>query len=78
MGFRFDHYHGNSHTIGRMRISVSNEKDPDALWPVPDEIAAVLALPDSERSDTQRRALAVERMDAHAVRGRLEYRQRSG
>jgi mono/diheme cytochrome c family protein len=56
-GFRFDQYHGSSHTIGRMRISVSTERDPDALWPVPDEIRAVLAVPASQRTDIQRRAL---------------------
>jgi mono/diheme cytochrome c family protein len=72
LGFRFDHYHGNSHTIGRMRISVTNEKDPDALWPVPDEIAAVLALPDPQRSDAQRRALAAHYRTVSPAIRRLE------
>lgn len=30
--FRFDHYHGSSHCIGRFRLSVTTEKDPSALW----------------------------------------------
>lgn len=58
LGFRFDHYHGNSHTIGRMRISVSTEKDPDALWPVPEEIFSLLAIPATNRSEIQRRQVA--------------------
>jgi hypothetical protein len=56
--FRFDHYHGNSHVIGRMRISVTTEKDPDALWPVDPEIQALLAVPAQERTEQQQRDLA--------------------
>jgi mono/diheme cytochrome c family protein len=58
LAFRFDHYHGNSHTIGRMRISVSSETDKDALWPVTDEVAALLRIPMAERSPAQRTELA--------------------
>ena len=58
-GFRFDHYHGNSHTIGRMRISVTTETDPDALWPVPDEIATLLeTAPVGANGSASRLALA--------------------
>jgi mono/diheme cytochrome c family protein len=58
LGFRFDHYHGNSHVIGRMRISATNEKDPDALWPLPPEIAGLLGIPAAERTPSQQRELA--------------------
>ncbi|MBM3824347.1 MAG: DUF1549 domain-containing protein [Verrucomicrobia bacterium] len=48
--FRFDHYHGSSHTIGRFRLSVTTQKDPAKLWPVPGEIDAILASTSSSRS----------------------------
>lgn len=41
LSFRFDHYHGNSHCVGRFRISVTTEKDPHSLWPVPAEVKAI-------------------------------------
>ena len=57
LGFRFDSYHGNSHTIGRLRLSVTTEPDPAALWPVPLEIANVLAVPVARRSPEQQQLL---------------------
>ena len=57
LGFRFDHYHGNNHTIGRMRISVTTEADSDALWPVPAEIAALMMMPAADRTEAQRQEL---------------------
>src|SRR5439155_2618008 len=42
VSFRFDHYHGNSHTVGRIRLSVTTERDPAALWPIPSEIWRIL------------------------------------
>lgn len=58
-GFRFEHYHGNSHTIGRLRLSVTTEKDPVALWPLDPEVVAILNVPSADRSDEQRRELAI-------------------
>ncbi|MBN9688946.1 MAG: DUF1553 domain-containing protein [Verrucomicrobia bacterium] len=51
--FKFDHYHGNSHTIGRFRVSVTTEKDPLLRWPVPAEVAAAVRLPAKDRSRAQ-------------------------
>jgi hypothetical protein len=72
LSFRFDHYHGNSHTIGRMRLSLSNESDPDALWPVPPEITALLSIPAPERSEAQRHELAAQYRTVSPVIRRLE------
>ena len=58
LSFRFDHYHGNSHTIGRMRLSVTTETDPESLWPVPDEIRSLLAIAPADRSEAQKKTLA--------------------
>ncbi|MBK8000995.1 MAG: PSD1 domain-containing protein [Verrucomicrobia bacterium] len=58
LSFRFDHYHGNSHCVGRFRISVTTEKNADALWPVPDEIRSVVATKASRRTGEQSRQLA--------------------
>jgi len=57
LGFKFDFYHGSSHTIGRLRLSVTSGKDPELLWPIPPEVAGVLAIPSSERTPEQRRRL---------------------
>jgi len=58
LGFRFDHYHGNSHAIGRFRISITRETDPARRWPVSAEVAAALKVPSGERSADQQRLLA--------------------
>jgi hypothetical protein len=58
LAFRFDSYHGNNHTIGRLRLSVTAEKDPAALWPVPAEVADALAVPAARRTPEQHRLLA--------------------
>ncbi|PYJ04032.1 MAG: hypothetical protein DME25_10630, partial [Verrucomicrobia bacterium] len=58
LGFRFDSYHGNNHSIGRLRLSVTAERDPAALWPVPAAVAEALAVPAAKRSPEQRRLLA--------------------
>jgi len=58
LGFRFDFYHGNSHTIGRARLSVTTETNPEALWPLPADLAGVLALPETERTIEQKRQLS--------------------
>lgn len=49
-GFKFDHYHGSSHTIGRMRLSTTRVQDSELLWPMPAEIASRLAVPSPDRS----------------------------
>jgi len=58
LAFRFEHYHGNSHTIGRIRLSVTSETDPAALWPLDPDLTELLATPAAQRSEEQRRKLA--------------------
>lgn len=53
LGFRFEHYHGNSHTLGRFRLSVSTVQDLAALWPVGDETRAIARTPRAERTAEQ-------------------------
>jgi mono/diheme cytochrome c family protein len=57
LAFRFDSYHGNNHTVGRLRLSVTTEKDPAALWPAPTEVAELLAIPTKQRTPEQQRIL---------------------
>jgi len=57
LGFRLDSYHGNNHTIGRLRLSVTTEPDPAARWPMPPEIARVLAVPAAQRAPEQQQLL---------------------
>ncbi|MSU63319.1 MAG: DUF1553 domain-containing protein [Pedosphaera sp.] len=70
--FRFDHYHGNSHTVGRFRISVTTEKDPAAQWPVPTEIRQVVATKPATRSPEQARQLTTFQRSASSEIRRLE------
>lgn len=56
ISFRFEQYHGNNHVIGRTRLSVTTEKDPEALWPIEPDIATILASKD--RAVEQRDKLA--------------------
>lgn len=72
LGFRFDHYHGNSHTIGRVRVSVTAEADPEALWPVPENIRNLLRIPPAQRTANQRRDLAAHYRTVSPVIRRLE------
>ncbi len=58
LGFRFEHYHGSSHTIGRFRLSVTRERNPLACWPIPPEIRPILTLPTGERTPEQQTLLA--------------------
>ena len=58
LSFRFDHYHGSSHCIGRFRLSITREKNPAALWPVPSEIRQIVAIEASRRTPEQREHLA--------------------
>ncbi len=70
--FRFDHYHGNSHCIGRFRISVTTEKDPAALWPVSRETREALAVRPASRSAEQEKQLAAVQRNASAKVRSLE------
>jgi len=56
--FRFDSYHGNNHTIGHLRLSVTTEQDPEAFWPVPASVADLLAIPAAQRTLEQQQQLA--------------------
>ena len=58
LSFRFDHYHGSSHCIGRFRISVTTEKNPAALWPVPPDLRQIVATKTSRRTPEQVQQLA--------------------
>jgi mono/diheme cytochrome c family protein len=62
--FRFEHYHGNSHCIGRFRLSVTTEKDPERLWPLPEEVRVAAALPTAKRSSAQSGLLAASHRSA--------------
>jgi len=82
--FRFDHYHGNSHCIGRFRISVTTEKDAAARWPVADEIRQIAAAPAAKRSPDQAAKLVAHHRtadprirDLERERFRLEQREKA-
>ncbi len=83
LSFRFDHYHGNSHCIGRFRISVTTEKDPAALWPVSEEVRDALTTNRAKRAPEQVALLAeAHRSSSETVRSlereiyRLEQKQK--
>jgi len=56
--FRFEHYHGNSHCVGRFRISVATEDNAEALWPFTPELRTVLETPSASRTEEDARRLA--------------------
>lgn len=58
LGFRFDSYHGNNHTIGRLRLSVTAEAEATALWPVPPEVAQALKVAERKRTPEQKNLVA--------------------
>ena len=58
LGFRFDSYHGNNHAVGRLRLSVTSEPDPSKLWPLPPQVADLLAVPATQRTPEQLRQIA--------------------
>jgi hypothetical protein len=58
VSFRFEQYHGNNHVIGRTRLSVTTEKDLEALWPIEAEMAGILAVRAKERTAEQKEKLA--------------------
>lgn len=73
LGFRFEHYHGNSHTLGRFRISVTTERDPLARWPVAPGVLSLVAIPAADRTPEQQRQIAAQfRAVAPSIR-RLEH-----
>lgn len=81
LSFRFDHYHGNSHCIGRFRISATTSKDPGTWWPLSAEAREALAA--KQRTPAQAQALAAaQRASSEAIRRaehelqRLEHRAR--
>ncbi len=70
LGFRFEHYHGNSHTLGRFRISVTQEPTPEGRWPVPQEIAEILRKPKQQRSPKEElRVASHHRASSPVIRG---------
>ncbi len=58
LSFRFDHYHGNSHCVGRFRLSVTTETDPIVRWPVPDDIRQIITTTPSLRTKEKSEKLA--------------------
>ncbi len=69
LSFKFDFYHGSSHTIGRLRISVTGEQAPAAWWPMTAEVVGALATSAAERTPEQKRRLAAHfRSTSTAVR----------
>ncbi len=72
LSFRFEHYHGNAHTIGRMRLSVTTEPNPDGCWPVPEGIQSILAKPAEERTREEQALVAASQRGASSDIRRLE------
>ena len=84
VAFRFDHYHGSSHCLGRFRISVTTERDPARLWPVAEEAREALQTPPALRTPEQGEWLTAHgRAASPVIRGlereilRLEQRERA-
>jgi mono/diheme cytochrome c family protein len=55
--FVLEQLHGTAHTIGRPRFSVTSLPKSARDVPVPDSIAAILAIPSSQRAEQQKAAL---------------------
>lgn len=53
LSFRFEHYHGSSHTIGRFRLSATTETNPTRLWPLTAEVRETLATAPTDRTPEQ-------------------------
>ena len=70
--FRFDHYHGNSHCLGRFRLSVTTAKDPSAVWPVPADVRDVLSVAPGQRTEPQAKRIRELCLQASPDRRRLE------
>lgn len=69
LSFRFDHYHGNSHIIGRFRLSVTTHKNPASLWPLTPEQRRLLDIKPAERTLEQAaRVAALHRESTPRVR----------
>ena len=69
LSFRFDHYHGNSHCVGRFRLHVTTAKDPSKAWPLDGPVREALAVEPSRRSTDQARLVAsAHRGSSSAVR----------
>ncbi len=58
LAFRFDFYHGNNHTVGRLRLSVTGEQDISKLWPLPAQVTELLAIPGQQRTPEHKAQLA--------------------
>jgi hypothetical protein len=56
--FTLDQWHGQSHLIGRFRLSITTAPRPVSAMPQPEAISKVLAIEPGQRSDEQRRELA--------------------
>ena len=56
--FTLDQLHGRGHTIGRLRLSVTNAPHPVRATNLPEPIAQALATPRDQRTDQQRATLA--------------------
>ena len=53
LSFRFDQYHGNSHCIGRFRISITTEPDSSLWWPMASTLVESLHVKPVHRSPAQ-------------------------
>jgi len=75
LSFRFDHYHGSSHCIGRFRLSVTTEKNPDALWPVTPDIRQIVETKPARRTAEQAKQLTAFYQQASPTIRNLEREQ---
>lgn len=73
--FRFEHYHGSSHCIGRFRLSVTTETDREAWWPIPPEARESLTVQPDQRTPEQRERLAALFRESSAEIRTLEREQ---
>jgi hypothetical protein len=55
--FQLAQLHGTQHLIGRPRLSTTSATSPNAIQPIPAEVAAILNNPPAERSNEQKQRL---------------------
>jgi hypothetical protein len=65
--FEMEQFVGRQHTMGRVRLSVTDAKRPVRASPLPPDVAAALAVPREQRTDAQRAELAL-----HVLKARVD------
>ena len=65
--FTLEQAHGRGHLIGRVRLAATAAPRPVRASPLPNDVAAIVAIPAAQRTDAQRVALA-----KHVLNARIE------